>query len=150
MTGVELRDAATVLIIRDGEPDAAGDALEVCMLRRNLESDFVGAWLMKAQGRGVLSRIQRSLRDGRMPTKELVDGGLILFAGALMLTPGFLTDILGFILLIPPSRAVVRAALMRRFRGRLGVGYAFLARPGGRDSVYDTTGREQGQRHELP
>jgi UPF0716 protein FxsA len=132
-----------------------------------LAESFVGAWLMKAQGRGVLTRIQRSLREGRMPTKELVDGGLILFAGALMLTPGFLTDVLGFILLIPPTRAVVRAALMRRFRDRLGTGYSILggdggprattfsfgrraSTSGGRDSVYDTTGREQDHRHELP
>ena len=125
-----------------------------------LVESLFGAWLMKAQGRGVLDRIQRSLQAGRMPTKELVDGGLILFAGALMLTPGFITDILGFILLIPPTRAVVRAALMRRFRHRLGTGYTVLGGPGGalvstfsfgrRDDVFDTTAQEQGQRHELP
>jgi UPF0716 protein FxsA len=94
-----------------------------------------------------------------MPTKELVDGGLILFAGALMLTPGFLTDVVGFILLIPPTRALVRAALMRRFKDRLGTGYTVLGGPGGaristfsfgrRGDVYETTGREQGRR-ELP
>jgi UPF0716 protein FxsA len=120
---------------------------------------IIGGWLMKAQGRGALTRIQRSLADGRMPTRELVDGALIVFAGALMLTPGFVTDVLGFVLLIPPTRAVVRAALMRRFRDRLGSGVTFLG-PGGsrlstftfgrRGDVYDTTGREQGHRHELP
>ncbi len=125
-----------------------------------LVESFVGAWLMKAQGRGVLARVQRSLQEGRMPTKELVDGALILFAGALMLTPGFITDVFGFILLIPPTRAVVRVALMRRFKGRLGTGYAVLGGPGGarvstfsfgrRGDVFDTTGREQDHRHELP
>jgi UPF0716 protein FxsA len=121
---------------------------------------ILGAWLMKRQGRGVLARIQMSLDAGRMPTKELVDGGLILFAGALMLTPGFVTDILGFVLLVPPTRALVRAALMRRYKDRLGTGSTILGGVGGpgvrvfssgrRGDVYDTTAREQGRRHELP
>lgn len=54
-----------------------------------------------------------------MPAKELVDGGLILFAGALMLTPGFVTDALGVVLLLAPTRMVVRSVLMRRFRHRV-------------------------------
>ena len=121
---------------------------------------ILGAWLMKRQGRGVLARIQSSLNAGRMPTKELVDGGLILFAGALMLTPGFVTDILGFVLLVPPTRALVRAALMHRFKDRLGSGYTILGGASGpgvstfsfgrRGDVYDTTAQEQGRRHELP
>ena len=121
---------------------------------------ILGVWLMKRQGRGVLARIQSSLDAGRMPTKELVDGGLILFAGALMLTPGFVTDILGFVLLVPPTRALVRVALMRRFKDRLGSGYTILGGAGGpgvstfsfgrRGDVYDTTAQEQGRRHELP
>jgi UPF0716 protein FxsA len=123
-----------------------------------LIESFIGAWLMKAQGRGVLRRLQRSLEEHRMPTKDLVDGGLILFAGALMIAPGFLTDVIGYLLLIPPTRAVVRGIVMRRFRGRLGRGYSFLGGEGSRvrtftfgsrDGVYETTGREQGHR-ELP
>src|SRR4051794_41394662 len=86
---------------------------------------------MKAQGRGALRRLTQSLDQGRMPTKELVDGGLILFAGALMIAPGFITDALGYLLLIPPTRALVRGILMRRFRGRLGTGYSVLGGPGG-------------------
>jgi UPF0716 protein FxsA len=81
----------------------------------------VGAWLVKAQGLSVLRRIQVQLGRGSMPTKELVDGGLILFAGALMLTPGFVTDALGVALLLPPSRVVVRTILMRRFKGKIQV-----------------------------
>src|SRR3954469_23386074 len=71
-----------------------------------VESIF-GAWLCKREGAGVLRRINTQLSAGQMPTTELVNGGLILLAGALMVTPGFLTDILGFVLLIPPTRAVV-------------------------------------------
>ncbi len=81
----------------------------------------VGAWLVKVQGLSVLNRIQQQLRAGAMPTKELADGGLILFAGALMLTPGFVTDALGVVLLLPPTRIAVRSVLMRRFRNRIQV-----------------------------
>jgi UPF0716 protein FxsA len=125
-----------------------------------LVESLIGAWLMKRQGRGVLTRIQDALGAGRMPTRELVDGGLILFAGALMLTPGFVTDIFGFLLLIPPTRALVRAAVMRRFKDRLGSASTVLGGTGSprvsvfsfgrRSDVFDTTAREQGHRHELP
>jgi UPF0716 protein FxsA len=79
----------------------------------------VGAWLVKREGVGLLRRIQRQVERGEMPTNELIDGGLILFAGALMITPGFLSDLLGVLLLVPPTRAVVRTVLRRRFAGRM-------------------------------
>jgi UPF0716 protein FxsA len=76
----------------------------------------VGAWLAKVAGIGVLNRLQRTVRQGKVPSAELVDGGLVLFAGALMITPGFLSDCLAILLLLPPSRAVVRQAVLRRIR----------------------------------
>ncbi len=79
----------------------------------------VGAWLAKREGLGVLRRMQRSVDSGRVPGTELVDGFLILLAGALMLTPGFLTDILAILLLLPPVRAVVRRELRRRVARRI-------------------------------
>jgi UPF0716 protein FxsA len=79
----------------------------------------VGAWLAKREGLGVLRRIRRSLDAGRVPGTELIDGFLILLAGALMLTPGFLTDILAILLLLPPVRVVVRRQLRRRFARRI-------------------------------
>ena len=79
----------------------------------------VGAWLAKREGLGVLRRMQRSIDNGRVPGAELVDGFLILLAGALMLTPGFLTDILAILLLLPPVRAVVRRELRRRIARRI-------------------------------
>src|SRR5699024_8600102 len=56
---------------------------------------------------------------GRAPAREVMDGALVLFGGALLLTPGFLSDVLGMVLLLPPTRALVRAALVRRFAGRM-------------------------------
>ena len=79
----------------------------------------VGAWLVKFQGLGVMNRIRRQLAAVQMPTDELVNGVLILVAGALMLTPGFITDAVGLSLLFPPSRAVVRRFLAQRFRASI-------------------------------
>jgi UPF0716 protein FxsA len=78
---------------------------------------IVGAWLAKREGIGVLRRMQAAVNAGRVPGTELVDAFLILLAAALMLTPGFLTDIVAILLLLPPVRAGVRRAL-RRFLAR--------------------------------
>lgn len=79
----------------------------------------VGAWLAKREGIGVLGRIRAQLDAGRVPGVELVDGFLILFAGVLLLTPGFLTDCLAIALLLPPVRAVVRGTLRRYLATRI-------------------------------
>jgi UPF0716 protein FxsA len=80
---------------------------------------IVGAWLAKREGLGVIRRMQAAIEAGRVPGKELIDGFLILLAAALMLTPGFLTDIVAILLLLPPVRAVVRSELRRRFARRI-------------------------------
>ena len=67
-------------------------------------------------------RFNRALAEGRLPHKEVFDGVLIIIGGALLLTPGFLTDILGLILLIPPTRALVRAMSARWVRRRMAIG----------------------------
>jgi UPF0716 protein FxsA len=77
---------------------------------------LVGAWLAKREGVSVLQRLRMQLDAGRMPTNELVDGVLILAGGILLVTPGFVTDIIGISLLFPPTRAAARALLKRRFR----------------------------------
>ena len=82
----------------------------------------IGAWLVRAQGLAVLGRVQGQLAQGNVPGKELVDGLLILLAGALMLTPGFMTDAFGLLLLMPPTRAVVRTILIHRYRDRVVLG----------------------------
>ena len=79
----------------------------------------VGAWLAKREGIGVLRRMQAAVNAGRVPGVELIDGFLILLAAALMLTPGFLTDIVAILLLLPPVRAVVRRELRRRLARRI-------------------------------
>lgn len=80
---------------------------------------IVGAWLAKREGISVIRRMQEALNAGRVPATELVDGFLILLAAALMLTPGFLTDIVAIFLLLPPVRALLRRELRRRFARRI-------------------------------
>ena len=82
----------------------------------------VGAWLVKREGFGVLRRAQAQLDAGRVPATELIDGVLIMFAGALLLTPGFLTDCLALLLLLPPIRAALRAYARTRLAHRIVVG----------------------------
>jgi UPF0716 protein FxsA len=82
---------------------------------------ILGSILMRAQGRAAWRRFNEAMGTGRMPGREVLDGALVMFGGLLMLTPGFITDILGFVLLIPPTRAVVRTVLARRLAHRLTV-----------------------------
>jgi UPF0716 protein FxsA len=94
-----------------------------------------GAWLLKQQGLATWARLQRTLAAGQMPAREVTDGALILFGGALLLTPGFLTDCVGLILLIPPTRALVKG-LFRRLLARWAE--RRFVPPGGR-RAYDAT-----------
>lgn len=75
-----------------------------------------GGWLMKREGLGVVRRVQHQVQAGQVPGTALVDGFLVLLGGALMLTPGFLTDALGLSLLLPPVRALVRRVAAGRIR----------------------------------
>ena len=77
---------------------------------------LIGAWLVKAEGTGVLKKIRQQLMNAEMPNKEIVDGGLILLAGALMLTPGFLTDAFGLLLLFPVTRPIFRTLIIRKVK----------------------------------
>ena len=73
---------------------------------------FVGAWLVKREGIGVWNRFQQQMQMGAVPGREIADGVLVMFAGALLISPGFVTDILGILLLLPPVRAAVRSAAL--------------------------------------
>ncbi len=75
---------------------------------------LLGAWLVKRQGLGVVARIREQRSAGRLPAAEVFDGALILVAGVLLVIPGFVTDALGLLLLVPPIRAVARRFLTRR------------------------------------
>ncbi|MBK5227902.1 MAG: FxsA family protein [Actinobacteria bacterium] len=77
---------------------------------------ILGAWLLKQQGMATWRRLQATLARGEMPTKEVTDGAMILLGGALLMTPGFLSDIIGIVLLFPPTRAALKGGTRKLFR----------------------------------
>lgn len=83
---------------------------------------FIGAWLARAQGLMVTLQIQRDLSEGRMPAPRLIDGTMILIAGALLITPGLLTDSVGFLLLVPAVRSQIRGWLRYKLEQKLSDG----------------------------
>ena len=89
-----------------------------------LADALLGSLLLRHQGRAAWIRFNRALAEGRVPHKEVFDGVLVIMGGALLITPGFLTDILGLILLIPPTRALIRAMSARFVRRRIALGEA--------------------------
>lgn len=80
---------------------------------------ILGAALTKSQGARALARFRQASAEGRLPHNEVIDGLLILIAGAVLLTPGFLTDTVGFLLLVPPIRAVLRTRLGTYLKSRI-------------------------------
>ncbi|MEA2251410.1 MAG: protein FxsA [Solirubrobacteraceae bacterium] len=84
-----------------------------------LADSVLGGLLMRSQGRAAWRRFNEALAAGRVPAREVFDGVLVIFGGALLLTPGFVTDVFGALFLLPPTRAVLRRVLVRRFAGRV-------------------------------
>jgi UPF0716 protein FxsA len=97
-----------------------GDAIGVVWTILILAADSVlGSLLLRAQGRSVWRSFNRALAEGRPPAREVLDGVLVIFGGAFLITPGFLTDIIGLLLLIPPTRSVIRRVVARRLGRRI-------------------------------
>jgi UPF0716 protein FxsA len=76
-----------------------------------IADSILGTWLIRREGGRAWRGLQDALRSGRMPARELADGALILVGGTLMLTPGFVTDVLGILLILPFTRPVARRLL---------------------------------------
>lgn len=103
-----------------------------------IADSVLGSLLMRSQGRAVWRRFQAALSEGRPPAREVLDGVLVIFGGALLVTPGFASDVLGLALLLPPTRAAVRGALARRFAARMLIGTAARMGRRRRGAVDDT------------
>lgn len=84
-----------------------------------LVTGFVGAALARSQGGRVLRAIRAELAAGRMPAQHLLDGLLVLIGGILLLTPGLITDVMGTLLMLPPTRRRFRIAVQRRLEGMI-------------------------------
>jgi UPF0716 protein FxsA len=113
--------AEIYVIVQVGQAIGAGWTIAL------LIADSILGWmLMRSQGRLAWRRFNEALAAGRPPAREVFDGALIIFGGAFLLTPGFLTDILGIVLLLPPTRAVIRRFAVRAVLGRTAAGRAAI------------------------
>lgn len=81
---------------------ASGAMLTIALL---IADSLLGAWLLQSQGRNVWKELKTSLNAGKLPAREVINGGFVIVGGVLLITPGFLTDILGILMLAPPTRA---------------------------------------------
>jgi UPF0716 protein FxsA len=96
--------------------EAIGVLLTVVLL---LAGWPVGMWLARSQGRAAWRRLSAAVAAGRPPGREAVDGALVLAGAILLIVPGFITDGVGLLLLLAPTRAVARGALTRHFQSRM-------------------------------
>ena len=100
-----------------------------------LGTGIVGASLARQQGMSTFARLRNDLADGRLPAEPIVDGVLILVAGAVLITPGVLTDLVGFLLLVPACRRLIKRVVKRRFERAMRAGTVSVV------TAFDGTGQ---------
>lgn len=110
----------------------------------------IGAALMRREGLATLGRMQREMNQGGLPAEALIEGVMLLFAGALLLTPGFLTDAVGFIFLFRPTRLALARGFVSRSMARMqragGMGTSGLGANFSSTNFGTDTGFSSGQR----
>ena len=99
------------VLIQVGQRIGAFDTIALIVL-----SGIIGAFLARSQGFYIISKIQHELSQGQMPTESLTDGLIILTGAILLITPGFVTDIFGFVLLVPQTRVFVKKFVTSQFK----------------------------------
>ena len=97
------------LLIQVGQVIGAGWTILLVVL-----TAVIGVWLLKLQGLSTLTRAQQKLSENELPAREILEGMGLVVAGALLLTPGFFTDAVGFLLLFPPTRILLVKAVASR------------------------------------
>ena len=105
----------------------------------------IGSILARREGLETIRRFQLAMGEGRVPSREIQDGLMIVFAGALLLTPGLITDTVGFILLVPAGRLIVRTWLVKHFMGNFHVHVS----NGQTNHHYDTANDKSSSHHPL-
>jgi len=118
---------------------------------------ILGSVLMRSQGRAVWRNFQAAATSGKVPAREVLDGALVIFGGALLLTPGFVSDALGVALLLPPTRAVVRRILVGVVTKRMlgpaaipgGMAFRYAASKRSDPRSGEADGRSRNQRAEA-
>ncbi len=102
------------LLIEVGGNIGAANTILIIIL-----TGVLGAYMARLQGFIILSKIQNNLKQGIMPNSELMDGLMVLVGGIVLLTPGFITDALGFVLLFPLTRSIIKKLFKSRFEGMI-------------------------------
>lgn len=106
--------AELYVIIQVGQAIGALPTIGLLLL-----SMVLGCVLLRAQGRLAWRRFRAALSAGRAPAREAIDGTLVVFGSLLLIVPGFISDLFGLLLLLPPTRVIVRRALLSGARGRM-------------------------------
>lgn len=89
---------------------------------------LIGAYMVKLEGIGVMYRIQQNMQEGIFPAEELINGMMILIAGALLLTPGFFTDVIGFLMVFPVSRNYIKKVARSYIKRKMSSGEIYMHR----------------------
>ncbi len=121
------------VLIEVGGVIGAGNTILIIIL-----TGVIGAYLARLQGFLTLQKIQNNVNQGQLPSEELMDGLMILVGGIVLLTPGFITDALGFLLLIPLSRNLIKLWVRKTFENMMKEGgtiHIYRSRPGGGPST---------------
>ncbi|MDX6200022.1 MAG: protein FxsA [Actinomycetota bacterium] len=112
---------------------------------------LLGAWLLRREGRRTWRAFRLALEQRRVPAREVADGVLVIVGGTLLITPGFLSDVVGLLFLLPPTRAALRPVVTAFFTRRLGVaGLVGRAATRGRSSTYRSPTVVEGEVIEPP
>lgn len=117
------------IILKVGAAIGAGYTVLLILL-----TAIIGAMLLRYQGFSTLFKARQKMEEGKIPAKEMVEGLMLAFAGALMLTPGFVTDTIGFLLLMPP----VRSLLIEHFQSNI-----VFAASGGQYRSYQSNAEDE-------
>ncbi len=120
--------------------DAIGAVPTILIL---VADSLLGSALLRSQGRSVWRRFNEAIASGRMPHREVFDGVAVIFGGAFLITPGFITDVIGLLLLIPPTRALLQRFAVRR------IGRRFAIPVPGRSVEGNAREREQPPRRSI-
>jgi UPF0716 protein FxsA len=108
----------------------------------------IGTWALRSQGRVAWRRLTVAVSEGRAPTREVLDGVMILIGGAMLMIPGFITDVVGACLLLGPTRSLMRPLMTRNLQSRFVTRAAgFTTRPGSYDVDSTATDIDQPQLH---
>ena len=111
---------AELYVIVEVLAEAIGPVPTILLL---ILDSILGTVLLRWQGRVAWRRFLEAVQSGQVPHAEILDGALIILGGALLITPGFITDAVGLALLLPPSRALARRGLARTLRRRAVIGF---------------------------